>query len=355
MNRIEQTFPVFDELKQLCKERKELYLEAVERFEQEKPSHGSLSDYKKALYHHRVSYGEYMYGFEWWNLDEKERNQYITQREMWCIYRKSIHVKVRKHFADKVLFLKTFDDYVHRGWIVPKNVPFEEFKEFVSATDCIAKPIFGEMGKGIFLIAKGGGTKELYNKVKNNNYLVEERITGCDELTEFHPESLNTIRVVTMSGKGKCEVLGALLRMGVNSAFVDNTSSGGIVVPIDVETGVTGTDGFDLKGNRYITHPNSGKKLKGFQIANWNKCLELCRKASTVVPETYFAGWDICMLPDGNVEIIEGNSAPDFNGGIQTLNKGLKYRIKELGEEMLDFDPISLISVWSRSYKKYDL
>ena len=354
MNSLKKTFPVFYEIKQLRRERKELYQKAFRKFEQEKPFHGSLSDYKKALNHHRVSYEEYMYGYEWWKLNEKERDQYITQREMWCIYRKTIHANVLKHFADKVLFLKTFNDFIHRGWIMPKEVSFEEFEEFVSARKCIAKPIFGEMGKGIFLIEQGCGTLELYNECKNNNYLVEERIKGCDELTEFHPESLNTIRVVTMSGKGKCEVLGALLRMGIDSSFVDNTSSGGIVVPIDVQTGVTRTDGFDLKGKQYKVHPNSGKKLNGFQIPNWNNCLELCRKASAVVPETYFAGWDICVLPNGDVEIIEGNSAPDFNGGIQTLNKGLKYKIRELSKDMLDFDPISLISIWSRSYKKYD-
>lgn len=358
MNRkMSNTFPIVTELKQLRKERNSFYKEAVEKFRTEKPKYGNLGDYKNALFRHRVSYREYMYGYEFWKLNEKERDEFISQREMWCIYRKTIHVNVRRHFVDKVLFLKVFNSFIHRGWIWPTEVAFDEFASFLSSKQCIAKPLFGEQGKGIFLIDEDNSRdiQGLYNYCKENNILIEERISNCKEIADFHPQSLNTIRVVTMSGNGKTEILGALLRMGANGSFVDNTHSGGVFAPIDVSTGIIETDGIDLNGNQYEKHPNSGKNIKGFQVPNWIKCVEVCKKAAQIIPETYWAGWDICVLPDGEVELIEGNSAPDVDGGLQApLKKGIKRKIQNYGKELFGFDPISLISVWSRSYRKYD-
>ncbi len=359
MNKICKTFPIVREIKQLRKERKLFLEEAIRKFNDEKPIHGSLSDYKKALIRHRVSYREYMYGYEFWKLNENERNEFISQREMWCIYRKVIHKKVRKYLIDKVLFLKTFEDFVHRDWIYPLDSTFEAFHDFVSSHDCIAKPLLGDQGKGIFIINKAEGASNdvgsLYDYCKDKNYLVEERIKECKELEEFHPSSLNTIRVVTMSGNGNCVILGALLRMGVNGNFVDNTKAGGIIAVIDVNTGEIITDGIDLEGNQYKYHPNTQKDIKGFVIPQWDRCVEMCKKASQVIPENYFTGWDVCILSNGKIELIEGNSAPDVDGGIQIpLKKGFKRKIQNYGKEMMGFDPLSLISVWSRSYKKWD-
>jgi hypothetical protein len=354
---LKRKYPFIREIKQRNKERRLFFEEAIERFNEDKPLHGDLSDYKKALYKHRVSYREYMYSYEFWRLSESERDEFISQREMWCVYRKTIHTNVRKSLSDKVLFLKTFKDFVHRNWIYPKECSFDAFCGFLESHDCIAKPLLGEQGKGIFLVSENAvsNCQELYNYFKDNDYLLEERIKECRDLEEFHPQSLNTIRVVTMSGKGNFEVLGALLRMGAKDSFVDNTHSGGVFTPIDIQTGETLTDGIDLQGNKYEYHPDSGKRIKGFVIPHWKECIMMCKRASQVIPENYITGWDICVLPDGNIELIEGNSAPDVDGGLQApLKKGIKKRIKDIGKDVLGYDPISLVSVWSRSYKKYN-
>ena len=357
IDKIGRVFPLVQEIRQLRKERKMLFDEAVVLFAEERPVHGSLDDYKDALFKHRVSYREYMYGYEFWRLDEKQREAFISQREMWCIYRKTIHMNVRRHFVNKVLFLKTFNPFVQRGWIWPEEVAYCDFAAFLSSRQCIAKPLQGELGKGIFLVDETH-RKDLpgfYHACKENQLLIEERIEVCREIAEFHPQSLNTIRVVTMSGHGKAEVLGALLRMGAKGSFVDNTHSGGLFAAIDVSNGMLLSDGMDLWGNRFERHPDSGKIIKGFQIPHWKECIEVCKNATQVIPETYWAGWDICILPDGRVELIEGNSAPDVDGGLQApLKKGIKGAIEKYYKDLFDFDPISLISVWSRSYKKWN-
>ena len=353
---ISHKYPVRKELRERRWDRKVLYSDAIEQFAKEKPVHGSLSDYKKALYKHRVSYREYMYGYEYWRLDEKQRNAFISQREMWCIYRKIIQSNVGKVLANKVLFLKSFKSFVHREWINPIEVDFDSFLSFVNCHDCIAKPLLGDQGKGVFMVDKKDveDYRELYEYCRTNNYLIEEKIKACPELEGFHPQSLNTIRVVTMSGKGKCEVLGALFRMGVNGSVVDNSHAGGLCTPIDIQTGITMTDGIGLNGESFEFHPDSGKRIKGFCIPHWDDCLRVCFQASQVIPNNYITGWDICVMPDRHVELIEGNYGPDVDGGLQApLKKGIKKRVQEIGKRLYGFDPLSLLPFWSRSYKDF--
>lgn len=354
LSRLKRRYPIQKEIRELSRDRRMLLSEAIELFAKENPTHGSLSDYKKALYKHRVSYQEYMYGYEFWRLREKQRREFISQKEMWCIYRKTIHTNVRKYLIDKVLFLKAFKEFVNRSWIYPRDTVFDSFVHFVSSHSCIAKPLYGDQGKGVFLVKSSDDEsyRELFDYCRENNYLLEEIVRSCSEIEEYHPQSLNTIRIVTMSGHGKCRVLGALLRMGTNGSFVDNTHSGGIFAPIDIRTGITMTDGIDLQGGSFVCHPNTGKRIKGFMIPHWEDCLRTCTLASQVIPENYFTGWDLCILPGGQIELIEGNSAPDVDGGLQApLKIGIRSKIRDYGKELLGFNPISLIPIWSRSYK----
>lgn len=44
---------------------------------------------------------------------------------------------------------------------------------------------------------------------------------------------------------------------------------------VDTDTGIVYTAGFDESGNRYVTHPNSGVPIVGFQIPRWNEAKSL--------------------------------------------------------------------------------
>lgn len=55
------------------------------------------------------------------------------------------------------------------------------------------------------------------------------------------------------------------------------------------------------------------------------------------------------MNQAGQVEIIEGNHAPDFDGGMQApLKVGVKNRIRQTVQEVMNKDIIECISVWKK-------
>ena len=338
-------------------ERKRFGNEAETLFSGNDIGFGSLADYRKALNKHRVTYSEYEYGFEYWRLSEEQRNEFISCSEMQCIYRKMIPSGVRRAFMNKDLFLNLFHDFVFRDWIDVRKSSFDEFQSMVTKYDCIAKPLNGTRGAGIFRInklMKDDSLHNIYQDCRTKNILLEQRIHAHPDLEAFHPASLNTVRVVTISNGQSCCIFGAVLRMGIGDSFIDNTHSGGIYASINPQSGLVDSDGIDSKGNRYDSHPDSGIFIKGFQVPFWENVIAACKKASHVIPNTVFAGWDLCILEDGRIELIEGNHAPDFDGGMQAPHKiGVKRRVQNVVKEMTGIDPLRLVSIFSKTYNGY--
>lgn len=337
------------EIRTFLSERQRFFKEARERFDKERPAYGSYKDYKKAFWKHRVTYSEYMYSYEYWRLNETQRDEFISTSEMQCIYRKLGDKQVREMFHDKTRFLTLFKNYIYRKWALVKDLSFDEFKSMIEANNCIAKPIDGTRGDGIFKIGKNDvyDWHQLYLKCKDDNILLEECIEECDELASFHPSSLNTIRVVTISNGDKCDVFGALFRMGAHGSIIDNTHAGGIYAPINVETGVIDIAAIDGHNHKYEQHPDTGKQIKGYKIPRWDDILATCKDATKTIPNIRFAGWDVCINKDDKVEIIEGNHAPDFDGGMQApLKIGVKKRLAKTVQRNLGVNPLPYISVW---------
>ena len=120
------SIPLYREIHIYSDERKRFFKEAKDRFSKEIPMHGSWKDYKDAFRKHRVTYSEYMYSYEYWRLNEQERDEFISTSEMQVIYRKLGEQDVREVFHDKVCFLTAFSSLVHRWWGLVEVVSIEE-------------------------------------------------------------------------------------------------------------------------------------------------------------------------------------------------------------------------------------
>lgn len=354
--RFQYPYYVYREIMKKQEERRVLWKDAVERFEAGTAKHGNLKEYKRALYRHRFMYEEYdAYGL--WDMEENRWGEFISDKEMQCIYRKMVQIDIANCFCDKMKGIEIFAKFVHRRWLDPNAITFEAFKVFVVSMECIAKPRWGMKGKNVFLVQRKEDDKylyELYQYCRKNHFIIEEYVRACREIERFHPKSLNTVRVLTLSKENKVEILDAEFRMGINDSVVDNASHGGVLASINIETGEFMRNGVDKQGNEYVSHPNSGKMIKGFVIPRWEEIVNVCKEAATIVPNTVFAGWDICVRQNGEIELIEVNAFPGVMGLQTSSQRGLKPRLKEVGEKVLGFNPLKLISVWSKSYVKYD-
>lgn len=330
-------FHIYSEHK-IWKSEKSRFISEVSK---SKVSFAAKERYYKALKKYRISPSEYFYQYDFDSLSDTEREEFLTRSEMQKVYRTLVNQSVRTYFYNKVLFLETHAALIKRRWIVANaSTNKKELVALLKSVDTIIKPIEGSLGKGIYKIRKHeiDDADNLAKSLMNDNVLVEECITATDEIQSFHPSSLNTIRLVTFSNYHKAEVIGAFIRFGRHGSVVDNAHAGGVFATIDVDTGEVISNGLDTDGIEYATHPDSKKQIKGFKIPKWSLIKDICIQATSIVPGLRFAGWDCVVLADGQVDIIEGNHAPDVDVMQSPLKKGIRKMIAKKLMLFFDYD-----------------
>ena len=139
---------------------------------------------------------------------------------------------------------------------------------------------------------------------------MEPVIKNCHEIASLHPQSLNTVRVVTVNMTNRVEIAFTYLRVGQNDSIIDNAASGGIVCELDIETGIVYATS-DEQGNCYIIHPNSGKILLGYKVPQWGELKKMVSELAMVLPSNRYTGWDMALTDNGWI-LIEANARGQF-------------------------------------------
>lgn len=262
--------------------------------------------------------------YRFWEKSHKKRNTFLT----WKRARKFINsVNGKGHnptFRNKHMFLEQFSNYISREWLYLPNATFEEFKEFVFHNNLIMeKKDNGMFGLGVSKkkVAEIQDLEKYYQEGVSKNILLEECIEACEEIKSIHPNSLNTIRIMTLVDKKHeaVSVIGAVLRMGNNGAVVDNARADGLFAEIDIETGIVKTGAVNFEGAHYLKHPCTDRIIIGMQIPKWDEIINLCKKMAMEDKSTKLVGWDIAIcsnkVGDYIIEVIEGNDRP----GVPTM------------------------------------
>lgn len=244
--------------------------------------------------------------FEMYKMNKYQRKTLITRGINNSFIVKYNDPKYMQYLNNKVKFNESFNEYLNRDWIEMKSEA--DLKNFSKKhSKFIVKPLNLMCGKGIEIIdTKGKNMSELYQQLNTNGQtLLEEIAVQTKRLSDLHPTSVNTIRVVTLLG----EVVVAFLRIGNNNEVVDNFNHGGMAAPIDIEDGVIKYKAIDKAHNLYEVHPLTNKKIVGLQIPKWKEVIELCEKASLEIPQVGYVGWDVCV-GEKKCFLIEANEFP---------------------------------------------
>ncbi len=187
----------------------------------------------------------------------------------------------------------------------------------------ILKPVFGACGKGIEILKLDPSNEnavyefvDRYSSKYSDGFIVEELIAQVPEMAQFHPSSINTVRVATVKFDDGVEIIGSFFRTGRNGSVVDNAGAGGVFGTIDAKSGVVLATG-DEFGNSYEKHPDTLVQMVGFTIPKWDEAVALVKELATVVKGNRYAGWDLALTEKGWV-MIEGNARGQFVWQIPT-------------------------------------
>lgn len=141
-------------------------------------------------------------------------------------------------------------------------------------------------------------------------YVFQDEIKSHPDLAKFNPKTLNSIRIDTFKADGQPpEVISAFFRIGGVNACVDNASSGGCFVGINIESGILknrGTYKLAYGGFFNTHHPETGIKFEGYKMPFFEDVKSLAIDVANCFPQS-LVGWDIAISDCGPV-LIEGNT-----------------------------------------------
>lgn len=203
---------------------------------------------------------------------------------------------------------------------------------------CI-KPIDGGKGRGIFVVevVSSEGTiffnlfneprwipvddfyRELVHLYGHHAVLVEEYVEQHPRLAALNPTSVNTLRIwVIRRADGTPEARLAALKIGREGMSVDNQLQGGILAPVNLDSGTLGA-AIDGKPTRetFAVHPDHGAPIEGQEVPLIREALRLAEKSLLAFPVLQFAGPDIAMGAHHPL-VIETNVTPGIKAAIAT-------------------------------------
>ena len=181
----------------------------------------------------------------------------------------------------------------------------------------LLKPARGEGGRGVrFLDPPAVGARAWLEAVcrdlGDGSWLVQERIVPHESLHDLALNALPTARVTTiLNERDEPEVVSAVLRIPSDpAAHVDNMKAGGLLSPIDLDTGALGLACQGYGGGDYHHHPVTGATIPDRNVPDWAAAKALAIHAHADAFRDYaLVGWDVGFAPDGPV-LIEGNGKP---------------------------------------------
>lgn len=160
----------------------------------------------------------------------------------------------------------------------------------------------------------------------------EEQLSQDQILSQFCPDTINTIRVITKNRFGNESIIvGAAVRFGRMGGYVDNLAQGGVSVNLNIDSGELfdyGMREYDL--TKYLEHPDTRIKFAHVVIPQWPEIKELIYRVSSLLPPFREIGWDIALTMDGPV-IVELNTGT----GVYSVQMGPKYGVAKAFDDCI--------------------
>ena len=297
----------------------------------------------------------FYYGFPYKSHEEK--NSYLVAR----IRETDInHVNDKRKAAEllgnKYNTYKFLKNYYRRDMVLIHGE--DDYANFSSFTDkhptFVVKPVNFAIGLYIVKdsVANYASRRELFDKLLREririandttrtsllqisgevDVILEEVIHQAPEMAAFHPASVNCIRVTTFKSGDDVKIFYPFLKTGHGGSLTDNAMAGGLFAAINISTGIIETDFFDELDHvkkPLERHPDTGVKIRGFQIPRWDEAVSLVKEFAKKLDGVNYVGWDLALTPEGWC-VIEGNEYGDSLFYQIAYGRGMRREFEEL-------------------------
>ncbi len=175
--------------------------------------------------------------------------------------------------------------------------------------EVIIKPsIDSGSGKGVIFLSGNDAVsfiKKTLTETPHMEYIIQEPVQQLLGTKALAPDSINTLRIMTMNINGSPSVLSTAIRMGRKGSRLDNVTGGGMYC--GVRKGQLLSRAYDEFFVPFESHPETGVIFKDVNIPEAISAENVCQEAHKRIPELGFISWDVAIDKDGTPIIIEAN------------------------------------------------
>lgn len=175
--------------------------------------------------------------------------------------------------------------------------------------ELIIKPsIESKGGKSIEFINGSDNSDTILSTLKDRggDFVVQRVLQQHHKMAELNPDSINSVRVMTLLWDGQVRVLSSLVRIGVKGCRIDNPHTSNGFSCVLTSEGKMVDKAFDRDWKPYTTLPN-GVVVKDFEVPFYDRIVETVLNLHRRVPHFRLIGWDMTVSEDGEPIMIEAN------------------------------------------------
>ncbi|MCR2785618.1 MULTISPECIES: sugar-transfer associated ATP-grasp domain-containing protein [unclassified Microbacterium] len=267
-----------------------------------------LADMLWSAARHRVGFNDYL-EFDFAILTRAERATWVTSPLALELSNRFDDAAYVHTFHHKVEFNRAFDRFLGREWLELTEGNAAELEAFASRHPVlIGKEPVSKSGLGVrryFASDVSDWSSFHAELLARGEVLIEEKIEQHPDIAATCPGTVNTTRVTTfVKDDGTVEIINMAQKFG-RGQVSDQGTFGGFYTVLD-ENGHAQGKGYDIHGNLFETHPETGYRIADFQLPMMDQVRELITEVALVVPQVRYVGWDIVVGPDAPL-LVEGN------------------------------------------------
>jgi hypothetical protein len=214
---------------------------------------------------------------------------------------------------------------------VDRRGAIDKLQDYItSGEELVIKPHGGSGGKGFCILTAENFDREINGRMESGeSYIINERIEQHSYARSIFPDALNPLRIVVMRDVETSDLflVSASQRIGTHhSAPVSNGGAGGLIAPIDPESGrlreaVRFAGGYGWN----TSHPDTKETIQGVKIPKWDRLINEIMESLNALRWLDYAGLDVAVTPEGGFTVLEINSLPGLDSP-QILGRPLLKR-----------------------------
>jgi Sugar-transfer associated ATP-grasp len=140
-----------------------------------------------------------------------------------------------------------------------------------------------------------------------SDWIVQHPVIQHEDMADLHPNSVCTLRVVTLRLGAEVSSISSIIRIGAGKSRVANVSaSNGIAVGIQ-QDGRLKDFGCNHKLQRVTRHPDRSFALDQVVIPSFGAVQKTCVELHQTIPELDLISWDMAVDHRGNPVVLEFN------------------------------------------------